>query len=455
MAVIKQYVNLPSGVTNVHGNTRTLKLQPNNIPNVSAGDRVEWWVEPIGANNTNEIYLSLTQRARVRHAETVRAASGFFENDVILPHVGGDKWVVKAAKKGDRANFVSTDTFETWRRIYYTVYYVGNASLNFFNSIEADFVNAFKPGFIELVNTSKTASLTVVARVDGTIVRSPALSFPFMAGPPNGIINLAPSGTGTLTNKPFNVALLVAPNIFSTSPQPRQQLGVTAVTGSTVYHHLMYTDPANATAWITQGQVRWPGKPWTNVIPRFSLPTNTNHNSVVRWDFNAVPGLTTHLATAGNTFDMRWTVVKEHRIMGYSFCNFCLVRTIDGTTEVLQTFTHEVGHGVGMAVQKESRWNAAGASLSDEHNPNWHTDVYGGRGNHCSTNAVLGPGPPGLTSGQAYRYGGAGKLCTMFYRGDANVEAKGKFCTSHCEPRMKRVKLDTATMNSRFWNYFG
>ncbi|CAM2010074.1 hypothetical protein [Acanthopleuribacter pedis] len=455
MAIIKQYVNLPSGVTNIHGTTRTLKLRPNNIPNVGNGDRVEWWVEPGWATNTDEIYLSLTQRARMRNAETVIAASGSFENEVILPHVGGDRWVVKAAKKGDRPNSVSTDIFETWRKVYYTVFYVGNNSLNFFNALENDFKDAFKPGYIELQNTTKTASLTVVARVDGTIVRHPSVSFPFMGGPPNGVINLRPTGTGTLTNKPYNVALLVAPDIFSTSPQPRTELGTRAVIGSTVYHHLLYTEVGNPTAWITQGQIRWPGQPWTNVIPRFTLPTNTNHNAVVRWDLNAVPGLTNHLATAANTFDMRYTVVREHLIMGYSIGNFCLVRTRDGLTEVLQTFTHEVGHGVQQAVQKESRWDTNGASLSDEHNPRWHTDVYGGRGPHCWKNAVLGPGPPGLTSGQAYRYGGAGQLCTMFYRGDANVEPKGKFCVSHCEPRLKRVKLDTPAMNAKIWNYFG
>ncbi len=455
MAIIKQYVNLPSGVTNIHGTTRTLKLRPNNIPNVGNGDRVEWWVEPGWATNTDEIYLSQAQRARVRNAETVIQPSGFFENEVIFPHVGGDRWVVKAAKKGDRANSVSTDIFETWRKIYYTVFYVGNNSLNFFNALENDFQDAFKLGYVELENTTKTAALTVVAKVDGTIVRNPGLSFPFMAGAPNGVIDLAPSGAGTLTNKPYNVAILVAPDIYKTSQVARQELGRRAVVGSTVYHHPMFTDPGNATAWISQGQVRWPGKPWTNVIPQFSLPTNTRHNSVVRWDFSTVPGLTNHLATAANTYEMRYTVVRLHPIMGYSFCNFCLVRTKDGLTEVLQTFTHEVGHGLNQAVEKEPRWDTNGASLCDEHNPRWHTDVYGGRGPHCHTNAVLGAAPPGLTSGQRYRYGGAGNLCTMYWSGESHVDPKGKFCPSHCEPRLKRVKLDTASMNAKFWNYFG
>ena len=454
MAIIKQYVNLPTGVTNYQGPIRELKLQPNTIPNVSAGDRVEWWVEPVGANNTDEIYLSQASRAHMLNSETVISPSGFFENNVILPHVGGDKFVVKAAKKNDRPNASATDTFETWRKLYYTVFYMGNSSLNFFNSLEADFKDAFARGFVELENTTKTATLTEMARVDATIDRTAGMAFPFMRGTGDAVMDLAPDGAGTLAHKPFNVALLVAPDIYSTRPQPSTATFNTPA-GGTTYRFLLYTETGNPGAYITRGDIRWPGKPWTNVIGNFNMVSTSSYNSPIAWDFSTVAGLTTHLATAGNTFDVRWTVVKESEIMGYSICNFCIVRTRDGLTDVLQTFTHEVGHGIGQSVRWENRWNAAGASIAREQNPRWHGDVFGGQGPHCKTNAVLGPSPPNLTSGQIYKYGGAGRLCTMFHSGESHVEPKGRFCASHCEPRIKRRNLNEAALTAKFWNYFG
>lgn len=454
MPIIKQYVNLPTGVTNINGPTREMKLQPNTIPNVSAGDRVEWWVEPVGGNNVDEQYLSLAARAHMQHAETVIAPSSFFENNLILPHVGGDQYVVKASKKNDRPNFVASDTFETWRKLYYTVHYMGNASLNFFNALEGDFKAAFLPGFLELENVAKIATLTVQARVNASLDRSGGgLSFPFMDGSANAVMDLAPDGAGTLSSKPYHVALLVVPNILKTNPVPNNA-SFTNPVGTTNYNHLLYTEVGNPRAFITQGDIRWTGHPWTNVQANFAVTTNTSRNSVITWDFSTVAGLTTHLATPGNTYDLRWTVVKESPVMGYSIFNFCIVRTLDGMTDVLQTFTHEVGHGIGQAVNWEDRWNAAGASIAPEANPKWYDDVYGGRGPHCSTNATLRPAV-GLTSGQEYRYGGAGHLCTMYHAGESHVEPKGKFCAAHCEPRIKRRNLDTASLNAKFWNYFG
>jgi len=183
----------------------------------------------------------------------------------------------------------------------------------------------------------------------------------------------------------------------------------------------------------------------------------TRRRSMLSWDLSTVPGLTLHLAAApANTFDLDAILVSESSVMGYSVANFCIVRTIDGSTDVLQTFTHELGHGVGQTVEKESRWDAPGTAIADEANAFWHDDRYGGQGPHCQTRAVLRPAPAteGLASGQWYRYGGAGHLCTMFFSGERNVQPDGKFC-ENCVPRLKRFNLSDTSMTTRFWNYFG
>jgi hypothetical protein len=460
MPPTKQYVNLPSVAANPErGETRRLQITPNTVPNVNAGDRVEWWIEP-NPGNTDSIYLSPASRPRLQFNETpITAASGKFENTITFPPSGGDIFTIKAAKAGDRANFLQTGEFETWRKIFYTVHYMGADAQNLFNSLRGKFEDAFKDGFVELEQVQMVATATQMARVDATI--QPMLGRPqlhFMRDPPNGIIGLRPAGSGTLTDKPFHAALLVVPDIYSVKEEIFAMAGSRNVTGTTTFTFQLHTDPGNASAFVYRATASWPGRLAIDVKDKLSVVgVPTRRRSVLSWDLTTVPGLTLHLAAApANTFDLNATLVSESGVMGYSIFNFCIVRTIDGSTDVLQTFTHELGHGVGQAVQKESRWDGPGNALSDEHNPFWHTDPYGGRGPHCQTRAVLqaAPASEGLTTGQWYRYGGAGHLCTMFFSGESHVEPNGKFC-ENCVPRLKRYTLNSASMTTRRWNYFG
>src|SRR5689334_20017984 len=134
MPPTKQYVNLPASAPNPErGDTRRLQITPNTVPNVNPGDRVEWWIEP-NPGNTGIIYLSPANRPRLQFNETpITAASGKFENTITFPPSGGDKFIIKAAKAGDRANFLQTGEFETWRKIFYTVHYMGADAQNLFN----------------------------------------------------------------------------------------------------------------------------------------------------------------------------------------------------------------------------------------------------------------------------------------------------------------------------------
>ncbi len=84
----------------------------------------------------------------------------------------------------------------------------------------------------------------------------------------------------------------------------------------------------------------------------------------------------------------------------------------------------------------------------------WHDDDYGGQGPHCHTNAQTTLDPD-TTSGQTYEHDPTkGKLCTMFFRDDSEVEPDGKFCATACVPRLKRVNLDKTHMKAQGWGRF-
>lgn len=451
MAVIRQYVNLPTGVTNIHGNRRDLRAAPANIPNVGAGDTTEWWLEPVGGNNVDPQYVDPARRAKVTHAtRPFNAGAGAFLNRLELPHVGGDQYLVKVSKQGDRSTFLTTDTFETWRKLYYTLYHVGPPALNFFNGLEARFKDAFARGYLEMECAAKVPAITDAVRINAD-----PYNRQWMDGTADAAIDLRPAGAGALANKPFHVALLVCTDCFYTEDVARSDPTSRTTVGTTDYTHRLYTEGGNPLAFLKQARVRWTGHAWRDVRAHFNLVSTATWNSTIGWDLSPVPGLTNHVAAApANTFNLEFTVLHEHRLMGYSFCNFCIVRTLDGVTDVLQTFTHEVGHGIGQAVKWEDRWDGSGAPLAPELNPRWYNDFYGGQGPHCNTNAVLGA-QPGLTSGQEYVYGGAGDLCTMYHRGEPHVEPNGRFCPTHCLPRVRRRDLGSAAMTAKNWNFFG
>lgn len=124
---------------------------------------------------------------------------------------------------------------------------------------------------------------------------------------------------------------------------------------------------------------------------------------------------------------------------------------------VLQTFTHEVGHGFQQVVRREKLYKPNGArdGAKWDTNANWHTDDYGGQGPHCHYNAiaVAAVHPYDRTSsGMTYDHDPTlSTLCTMFFRDDLAVDVDGKFCVS-CQPRLTRVNLGQAMMKKQYWN---
>lgn len=473
MAIIRQYVNLPAGLTTQYGpnsgSIRTLRVEPDDRGAVRPTDRAEWWCEPAGANNTDVAYIRGNRRISPREGSTRLTAltgtttTGFFQAQVTFPWVGGDQYRVKVCRQTDRRDAAKTrtlpDTFETWRKIYYTVYYMGAGSFNFFNTVEPRITDAFNRCFVELERVQMVPTLTVISKVNTDSANA------FMNGRAGAIMNLRPTGTGRLPNhastKPFHLAVVIVPDAYETAARTHTE-ALDFVTGQYTLNYLLFQNAGNTTLrtadCLTTARLRWRGHPaWTDVRSHLTLVSANRGSSRLDFDFRTVAGLTSHLAArAGNTYSLNIRTIEEkHDFVGYSVGNLCVVETASGVTSALQTFTHEVGHGLNQAVRRESRWNAAGsAEIAADVNPRWHTDNFGGRGPHCWHNAALSTAnpPAGLTA--VYRYGGAGNLCTMYFADEPHCDPDGRFC-AYCEPRLKRQDLGTNRQSNAYWNYYG
>jgi hypothetical protein len=490
MAEVKQYVNRPtvSGSPD-QGEIRRLRVAPSG--DVTAADRVEWWIEADPGNLDIEC-VRPNRRARLDRAET-GINRGSFRNTLRLPYVGGDKYTVKLSKRGDRSSPISTDTFVTWRKLFYTVFHVDAAPTGHtlpkavFDAVEADFKSVYEDAFIEVEKVAEIPGITNMARVNATLGSSlgrPDLEFLSGRGP-RGIANLRPArhATGRLANNPQHMAIILVHELYSLEDHAYTETYRVPVMTTNLGYLFHRPGGAGDTTYLRRARVRWTGQGWRNVRNRFTVVSSTSSNSALRWDLRAVAGLTNWLARAPtNRITVQYSVVEEDENMGFAWCNLALIRTVDPQHEVLQTLTHEVGHTFDMAIHWERRWNAAGTAMAPELNTNWHNDVFGGQGPHCAENARLRPA--GLTEGRAqgitasgghphgqlydHAGGAAGDLCTMFWRGHVQVNVKGEFCATTCQGQLKRNTFDRSRMRSttnvtdagvvlppRWWHYIG
>lgn len=473
MPLIKQYVNLPAvaGATD-RGPTRSFVVRPNQVPNVAPGDRVDWWIEP-NAGNVDLKYqsnalpappgtLGRTQLAHGARVGTTDATGHWFDNTITFTQVGGDRYVVKASRDGNRAQFVTADEFQTWRKLFYTVWHSNPESLARYNNICARWHTAYRNAFIELERKGvyPTPALVTDARVDYRTLGSATNDWPVMNGGPNSMMSLAPYGSPpaiTLSDKPLHMALLLVPQGYFTSLERLTFAGSRAVVGSTPVYKKVFRDPLLAGRWLWNAQASWTGAGATDVTTYMSFTTGSPDN--IRWNLTNLAGLTTFLALApANNFRLDFTYIAKSGIGGYSLGNFSVVLCTGWAEDLtLQALTHEMGHGCGQVVQSELLYvPATGAATgTTEGNPNWYDETlgYGGVGPHCRLNAVLGT-DVSTSSGQSFRWKGTPpKLCPMHYALDPNAEP-AQFCPS-CTPRLVRRDLRRPVGAAGTWNDFG
>jgi hypothetical protein len=402
MAVIKQYVNLEPDPNNKdYGNTRTVKVAPDQLKNVQPTDRIEWWAETVGNDNVPNLYIDPALRPQFDppfSPLTGPIGNQYFETTFKLPQVGGNEYQIKACKQVDNRDPKKTvtlkDTIQTWRKLYYTLYHMGITGLANFKVIKDKFEEAFKECFVEFNNVAQIKTLRIVKTFDADPYNGV-----FLDGSSNAIIDLKPCGSkGTLSNKPFHLALLIVPDFYFTlhSEEINKNIRDIKVSSVQVPNEDIFFNPADPLSFIRSATISWPGYSY-NVRDKFTYLGNNQ----VDWDFTSVPGLTTYLATPGNNFNIKYILVRKMDTEGYNMfkTNFCIIRTKDsgryGSNLTLQTFTHETGHALQQVVDLEKTWDEKnGNQLSPKINPHWHNDDYGGIGSHCSTNAILWPSTP-------------------------------------------------------------
>lgn len=434
--MIKQYVNLPFKAAEHHGRRVSLEatspqLGPNKI------GTSEWWLEPGGAN-TDPKFLSAAQRCQLQSTYP-RNKQDKFRNVVTLPHTGGDRFKIKCSKRGDRSNAHQVEEIEVWRKFYYTVHWMNPSCRRLFSAVQARFENAFKLAFIE---AKKMAMSKTRKDEPWTLADPPELPHLYRKTP-------------ALAHKPFHLRIVIVRDIYDLADWPYNRGGL-----STTSFNIPTPDPlsdARGHPWLASAEARVePAGPWVN-IGAFVRKTGPH---AVHVDFSAFRALASAVA-AGHTIAVRIRLRVRDHYCGHSLGNFVVVRAEEpGKTPaqvkscVLQTFTHEVGHGLQQVVEREPLFTAAGARDGSrwETNPKWHTNNYGGQGDHCHTNATLRLAPGATTSGRIYEHL-AGTLCTMFFRDDPAVDAAGKFCAS-CLPRLKRVNLDSRQMRAKNWDWY-
>jgi hypothetical protein len=435
--MIKQYVNLPPRASDHHGASVRLEVQASSLGSDTLA-QTEWWVEPVGTSNTDSKYLSRSERARMRHP-IVRNRNNVFQNTLILSHVGGDKYKPRCAKKGDRSTAVELEEFETWRKIYYTVHWMNAQCLATFNAVKSRFQDVFKAAFIELEQVDSPQTLK-----DEPHTRSSnALTHLYQRNP-------------ALKDKPFHLRLVVLNDIFD--PDTGEYRDTLTGLTQTVMTDLYLSD-TTPTHFCRYARARIDGGAAFSIR---SLVTKTGDRELTI-NASAHTRISNALAAGKNvTFVIGTRELGSYE--GHSIGNFCCVRAAnpDKTaseieTTVLQTITHEVGHGFQQVVKRERLHDAAGNPKGWENNPKWHRNPFGGDGPHCSTNATLirdiSPRRFRTRSGKIYAYGGSGVLCTMFFSDEKHVDPNGKFCPS-CLPRLTRVNLSARRMRQESWDAY-
>lgn len=426
--MIKQYVNLPVDQDENHGSRFNLEVDTGNLSNEDVA-RAEWWIEPVGNDNQDQKYLSRLGRARLRWPST-RNRNDKFRNILSLPHVGGDRYEVKCSKLGDRSNPVVLEEIQTWRKIFYTIHYMNNDCRDFFNDLKTRFEAAFEESFIELENADNIQTL-----VDEPHTRS------------TNSLNHLYRRQPRLDNRPFHLRLVVLNNIYE-----RENNQYVDTTTDAVYVHVTDEglDPIRP---IRSVQAKRSDRSSWISVTRNSTKTGDAEITVRLEDNRQIK----KALDDGHDIDIRIRTCERDEYLGHSIGNFCCVRINEsGTlaqrkTTVLQTLTHEVGHGFQQVVRRERTYDAPGNASGWENNPKWHTNNFGGQGPHCWTNAKIAVSTD-TSSGQTYVWD-SDTLCTMFFRDDRKVDADGKFCVE-CKPRLTRANLGARQMRRQGWGRY-
>jgi hypothetical protein len=511
VAVIKQYVNLTAKEGEKdRGNKPTVEATPKSKKKFFSFKRkVQWEITPTGDANVDTKYLSKAERAQVDKEET-KESDGKFTNEVLLPHVGKDKYKVTVKKKGDEANLLEIE-YETWRKIYYSVWLMNDKCKGIFANIKDKFHAAFEPAGIEL---ELKGEFDCKADETSTIMPADADFY--------DLPSIYPDNTADVEDMPFHLKIAFVNDLSELKDRALDRRVEKTDTDNTKDRWVEDLDagsrpaskgektvselnalesPASGDAYVlkdagklTKGNlkvksgqlVKWSGSAWELNVGRWvahiklddplgaeesdwkkevkaepsggSAKTLANEalekvaEKEVKVLLHKDAGLNAELDRGKRvTVSVTLGLVVAGGCCGYSIGNFVVCRSKDPETSILQTFTHEIGHGLQQVVKTVNKYKANGSADGTETNTLWHTDDYGGQGPHCQHNTEVADSTK-TTSGKTYVHK-AGKLCTMYYADHAEVDADGKFCPT-CEGYLRRTNLSAKAMKKKGWLWY-
>lgn len=431
MAAQKVYVNLIKGPI---GEERTMAVTAK--PSGRGRAILAFWkVEP-GGGNTDLKYVAAPRRASLEYISTW-ILDGKFKNTLTLPHVGGDKYKVKVSKDRGGSGAIATKEIETWRKIFFTVHYMNRKCRRLFDLAKPGFVGAIEKGKVDVEEVERHACKVDERYTPATDAR---------------LLHLY--DRNVLAHKPFHLRIVVVNDLFDWKNEPYTKMLAgtrkwTQRTENPLSHLGDWLVSATARVQAGGGQPEGPllnAQAWVSKSGAQELKVKLPYFSDVG-----------RAIRAGRQVKVELRTKERDHYNGHSIRNFVCVRIERGESRkrtkesVMQTFVHEVGHGLKQAVQDEKLYDAGDGSDTgrlDDH-PTWHTDANGGRGPHCWKNERLNTRNvyycPSCRAGLA-----AGpELCVMSYAADVHRPKDGSFC-ENCLPRLKRADLSESRMQK--WN---
>ena len=516
MAAKKQYVNLPAkeGVAE-RGNKPTLEAKPTSKRGFFSFKRkVDWTVTP-GDKNVAPKYVPAAARCKVKDPTTTEADEKF-TTELTLPYTGKDTYKVtckkNAKKEKDQTQLLELE-FETWRKIYYSVWLMNQKCKTMFDNIKTKFHAAFEGAGIEL---------EMVGRFDckqdeeSTIMPADAAKY--------DLPSIYPTGTEAIKDRPFHLKIAFVNDLVEEKEQALDRALTRSKTdkaknawvedldaakrpaskGTKSASDLDgLKDPAEGDAYelsengtpkdgpaskkgdlLVRKSGKWvvhrgkwvahcktaelarDGDTWKKELKAKVGSTGAEKTlDAARWEKVSKEEVKIKLhedadlnaaLDRGNkvTLRLKLNVLLNAGCCGYSIGNFVVCRSKDPEVSVLQTFTHEIGHGLQQSRKELKTYKAdTGAADGTEANPKWYTDDHGGQGPHCWTNAKEVDSDK-TTSGKTYDHDSTkGSLCTLYHADHAKVDADGKFCET-CLENLRRTDLSAEAMIAKGWKWY-
>ena len=413
----------------------------------------KWALKPDGNNTDVKITGPAVQAAGLEH-EKKKEERGtnkrFFTNSLRLPDIGGDKHTVVCTKVNPtRANReILQVEIETWRKLWFTIYWTDDSQLNVINDIVNTIKSAFGKAQIDFVHVPAQAKLNWAHHLY-SITSSTNLQEDFVKAMHGG-------AWPALQRKPFHLQIVLVKSCVRLKQMTLKFKVMPTVSAADGYklegttltvklpQEMKFLLYDNLLAQVAR--VR-PNYQFFNSIKAIKykpdtqpevtiIPTANNVKFINMLNFSVDTTGAIEQALKAGAVDFEFTVeVVDDCIAGENKGNKIVIEThelkegnlaIIPKESIAHVIIHEIGHALDLVPDSNAFWT--------------HKDQYrdhGGTGPHCKYNAAL-------DLQNIYRYAGQGKMCIMYHQ--VHEQAGPDFC-ENCLKYLKFTPLRLAKLN--------